>query len=67
MFQRIRDTLKRERELKAQISAEAKAEGRAEVRAEVYREVAEWNRRRMEAEARGEKFTEPPPASPQNY
>ena len=62
MFQRIRDTLKRERELKAQVSAEAKAEGRAEV----YREVAEWNRRRMEAEARGEKFTEPPPAPPQN-
>ena len=63
MFQRIRDTLKRERELKAQVSAEAKAEGRAEV----YREVAEWNRRRMEAEARGEKFTEPPPAPPQNH
>lgn len=62
MFQRIRDTLKRERELKAQVSAEAKAEGKAEV----YREVAEWNRRRMEAEARGEKFTEPPPAPPQN-
>ncbi len=63
MFQRIRDTLKRERELKAQVSAEAKAEGKAEV----YREVAEWNRRRMEAEARGEKFTEPPPAPPQNH
>ena len=66
MFQRIRDTLKRERELKAQVSAEAKAEGKAEGKAEVYREVAEWNRRRMEAEARGEKFTEPPPAPPQN-
>ena len=63
MFQRIRDTLKRERELKAQVSAEAKAEGKAEV----YRQVAEWNRRRMEAEARGEKFTEPPPAPPQNH
>ena len=71
MFQRIRDTLKRERELKAQVSAEAraegKAEGRAEGRAEVYREIAEWNRRRMEAEARGEKFTEPPPAPLQNH
>ena len=62
MFQRIRDTLKKERELKAQVSAEAKAEGKAEV----YREVAEWNNRRMTAEARGEKFTEPPPAPPQN-
>ena len=67
MFQRIRDTLKRERELKAQVSAEARAEGKAEGRAEVYREIAEWNRRRMEAEARGEKFTEPPPAPLQNY
>ncbi len=67
MFQRIRDTLKRERELKAQVSAEAKAEGRAEGRAEAYREIAEWNRRGMEAEARGEKFTEPPPAPLQNH
>lgn len=62
MFQRIRDTLKKEKELKAQVSAEAKAEGKAEV----YREVAEWNRRRMAAEARGEKFTEPPPIPPQD-
>jgi len=74
MFQRIRDTLKRAKVLKAQVSAEAraegkaegraegKAEGRAEGKAEVYREVAEWNNRRMAAEARGEKFTEPPPA-----
>ena len=62
MFQRIRDTLKRERELKAQVSAEARAEGRAEV----YQKVAEWNRRRIDAEARGEKFTEPPPISPQD-
>lgn len=66
MFQRIRDTLKRERELKAQVSAEAREEGREEGRAEVYREVTEWNRRRMAAEARGEKFTEPPPIPPQD-
>lgn len=66
MFQRIRDTLKKERELKAQVRAEARAEGRAEGRAEVYREVAEWNRRRMAAAARGEKFTEPPPIPPQD-
>ncbi len=62
MFQRIRDTLKKERELKAQ----ARAEGREEGKAEVYREVAEWNRRRMAAEASGEKFTEPPPIPPQD-
>ena len=64
MFQRIRDTLKKERALKAQVSAEAKAEGKAEGKAEVYQEVAEWNKRRMAAESRGEKFTEPPPGHP---
>ncbi|MDE0465482.1 MAG: hypothetical protein OYL97_00385 [Candidatus Poribacteria bacterium] len=46
--------------LKAQVSAEARAEGRAEA----YREMAEWNSRRLAAEARGEKFTEPPPGAP---
>ena len=66
MFQRIRDTLKKERELKAQASAEGREEGREEGKEEVYQEVAEWNRRRMAAEARGERFTEPPPAPPQN-
>ena len=74
MFQRIRDTLKKERELKAQASAEGRAEGREkgraegreEGKAEVYQEVAEWNRRRMAAEAQGEKFTEPPPAPSQD-
>ena len=62
MFQRIRDTLKKERQWKA----EGREEGREEGRAEAYREVAEWNRRRMAAEARGEKFTEPPPIPPQD-
>ena len=62
MFQRIRDTLKKERQWKA----EGREEGREEGKAEVYREVAEWNRRRMVAEARGEKFTEPPPIPPQD-
>ena len=70
MFQRIRDTLKKERELKAQVSEQAKAEGRAEGitegRAEAYREIAEWNNRRITAEERGEEFTEPPPIPPQN-
>ena len=41
-------------------AAAAKAEGKAEV----YREIAEWDRRRKEAEERGEKFTEPPPTQP---
>ena len=43
----------------------AKAEGIAEGEAKVYREIAEWDRRRREAEARGDKFTEPPPAPPE--
>ena len=40
---------------------EGRAEGRAEARAEIAAEIADWNRRRLEAEARGEKFDEPPP------
>ena len=43
----------------------AKDEGIAEGQAKVYREIAEWDRRRKEAEARGETFTEPPPAPPE--
>ena len=42
------------------------AEGKAVGKAEVYREILEWDRRRREAEARGEAFTEPPPGTPQN-
>jgi len=45
----------------AAAAAEAKAEGKAEV----YREIAAWEHRRKEAEARGEEFTEPPPTKPQ--
>lgn len=61
MFQRLRDSLKREKEIRA----ESEARGEARGKAVVYQEVAAWNARRMEAEARGEKFTEPPPAPPQ--
>ncbi|RKU18268.1 hypothetical protein C6500_13450 [Candidatus Poribacteria bacterium] len=61
MFQRLRDTLKREQKIKA----ESEARGEARGAEKVYQEVAAWNVRRMEAEARGEKFTEPPPAPPQ--
>ena len=38
---------------------------RAEGRAEVYRELSEWNARRLEAEARNQPFTEPPPIPPE--
>ena len=51
---------------KAEATAKAKAEGIAEGQQQVYREIAEWNRRRREAEAQGEQFTEPPPGVPQN-
>ena len=46
---------------KAEGIAEGKAEGIAEGQAKVYREIADWDRRRREAAARGEKFSEPPP------
>lgn len=51
MFYRIRLALKEEREIKEQ------------GRQEAYQEVSDWNRRRLEAEARGETFTEPPPGN----
>ena len=57
MLRRFRESLQREKEIRAQIRAEAKAE--------VYKEVAAWDQRRKEAESRGEKFTEPPPTQPQ--
>lgn len=50
MFQRIRDTLKREEQLVAK------------AKDEVYQEIKDWDQRRKQAEARGEPFTEPPPA-----
>ena len=46
--------------------AEGKAEGIAEGKAEAYQEIIDWDRRRREAAARGEEFTEPPPGVPQN-
>ena len=54
MFQRIRDSLKREERLIDKAKKEAKNE--------VYKEVADWDQRRKQAEARGVPFTEPPPA-----
>ena len=55
---------RREKRIAAATEA-AKAEGKAEGKAEVYQEIQEWDRRRRESEARGEEFTEPPPAQPQ--
>ena len=38
-------------------------EGRKEGRSEVYALLEAWNQRRLEAEERGEPFTEPPPSA----
>ena len=46
----------------AAIAAEAKAEGLAEGKAAVYQEIAAWNTRRLEAEAKGIPFDEAPPS-----
>ncbi len=52
MLRRFREYLRREEEIKAK------------AKDEVYKEVAAWDSRRREAEARGDKFTEPPPTKP---
>ena len=39
----------------------AVTEARSETRAEIQRQLSEWNQRKLDAEARGELFTEPPP------
>ena len=46
--------------------AEGKAEGEAEGKAEERQLWIDWNTRRLEAEAKGEKFTEPPPSQQNN-
>ena len=52
MLRRFREYIRREEEIKTM------------AKDEVYKEVAEWDRRRREAEARGVEFKEPPPTSP---
>ena len=46
---------------RAEGRVEGRAEGRVEGRAEAHSIWREWNRRRREAEARGEAFDEPEP------
>ena len=45
---------------------QGKAEGVEEGRAVAHHQWQEWNARRMEAEAKGEPFNEPPPMPPEN-
>ena len=69
MFSRFQDYRDRRNRRFAEARAEGKAEGRMEGRvegqAELYQEIAEWNERRLTAEARNEPFTEPFPAPPE--
>lgn len=60
LTERFRAKLRRQIE-KARI--EGKVEGRVEGKAEVYQEMAAWNRRRLEAEAKGLPFDEQPPTN----
>ena len=60
VFDKVRSRFMVE-ELKAEGREEGKTKGIAEGKAEVYQEIAAWNDRRLAAEARDEKFTEPPP------
>ena len=61
-LQEKNEAIRRERIAQEEAARERqRAEGRAEGRAEVIREWREWNRRRMEAEERGEEFAEPEP------
>ena len=69
MFSRLQDY----RDRRNRRFAEARAEGieqgleqgKVEGKAELYQEIAEWNKRRLAAEARNETFTEPLPAPPE--
>ena len=46
----------------AQSLAKAKEQGIEQGRTEAYQAIAAWNRRRLEAEAKGIPFSEPPPS-----
>ena len=58
LAQGMAERLKQRKEkFRSELIARGKAAGRAALAAE----IADWNRRRLEAEERGEKFDEPPP------
>lgn len=61
MLRRFREAIRDE----ARVEERARIEGKTEGKAEVYQEIAAWNARRLAAESRDEKFTEPPPIPPQ--
>ena len=53
---------KRIEKARAEGREEGRAEGHAEGMGEAYAKWSDWNRRREEAERRGERFDEPPPS-----
>ena len=58
----LEDMLNRRRARQlAEAEERVRAETRAETRAEIRAGLREWNARRLEAEAKGEPFDEPPP------
>ena len=61
MFSRLKDYQDRRKRR----FDEAEAKGRAEGKTEIYQQIAEWNNRRIAAEARNETFTEPFPSPPE--
>ena len=62
LTERFRAKLRRQIE---EARIEGKAEGRAEGKAEVYQEMAAWNKRWLEAKAKGIPFDEQPPINSQ--
>jgi hypothetical protein len=58
----LEPSIERTRErLRKQAREEGREKGREEANAEANAKVQAWNRRRLDAEARGERFDEPPP------
>ncbi len=68
MFSRLQDHRDRRKrrfeEARAEGITQGRAEGITQGKTEVYQEIAEWNKRRLDAQARNEPFTEPVPESP---
>ncbi len=72
MLSRLKDHRERRKRRFEEARAEGRAIGRAQViaeakakaEAEIYQEIAEWNKRRLDAQARNEPFTEPLPEPP---
>ena len=66
LTERFRAKLRRQiEEARIEGKAEGKVEGRAEGKAEVYQEMAAWNKRWLEAKAKGIPFDEQPPINSQ--